>query len=61
MREQDRKNQPEPIRRQVPQGNDCLDELIHQHGDEQITTLAQLFSLTTSVENSLARSSMRHH
>ena len=59
MREQGRENQSkrEPLQRHVAQGCDCLDELIHQHGDEPISTLAQLLSLTTSVEHSLEHGS----
>lgn len=60
MREQSREKQPEPVRRQVPQDGGCLDVLIHQHGHEQISTLAQLFSLTNSVENSLEHTMSRH-
>lgn len=55
MREQGRTYQSkrEPLQPQVAQGGDCLDELIHQHGDEPISTLVQLLNLTSSVEHSL--------
>ena len=59
MREQGREYQSkrEPVQHHVAQGCECLDALIHQHGDEHISTLAQLLSLTTSVEHSLEHGS----
>ena len=53
MREQDRQRPRVQERRPVRQGEGCLDVLIHEHGNEHINTLAQLISLTTSVEHSI--------
>ena len=53
MREQDTERPRLQERRPLRQGENCLDVLIHQHGDEHINTLAQLISLTTSVEHSI--------
>jgi len=56
MREEGREQPQAQQRVQVRQGEGCLDVLIHQHGNEHINTLAQLITLTTSVEHSLEHS-----
>lgn len=58
MREQDREQQQRQDWRQLRQGEGCLDVLIHEYGHEHINTLAELISLTTSVENSIQHSTM---